>query len=249
MLVVKDLNLQIGGLKILNHLSFKVKQGSITGLIGPNGAGKSTFYNTLFNLLPANSGSIKIDGIELVGKRPDQVSQLGVSRTFQDSQLLPQITVLENLLLGAKYSSQVNLRRVFFDYKNLKEEQKIYKKKARDLLKKVGLENKANVMAKNLSYGQSKLIEILKLFMNENKLVLLDEPFSGLFPEMIKVITDLIYELVKSGRTIIFVEHNMKLIAEICDHIVVLDAGTKIAEGTFDEVKIKPEVIEAYLGD
>ena len=249
MLQVRDLNLHIGGLKILNNLSFDVRDGSITGLIGPNGAGKSTFYNALFNLFPANKGSIKFDGIELIGKRPDQVNHLGIARTFQDSKLLPQITVLENLLLSSKYSESVDLRRVFFGHKLLGEEFENEKKKARMLLKKVGLENKEKSLAKNLSYGQSKLVEILKLFMYESKLVLLDEPFSGLFPEMIKVISTLIHELVVSGRTIIFVEHNMKLISEICDHVIVLDAGTKIAEGAFEQVKSKKEVVEAYLGD
>ncbi|MFH0838258.1 MAG: ABC transporter ATP-binding protein [Patescibacteria group bacterium] len=249
MLQVRDINLHIGGLKILNNLSFDVKDGSITGLIGPNGAGKSSFYNALFNLFPVNSGSIRFDGIELVGKTPDQINHLGIARTFQDSKLLPQITVLENLLLGSKYLNPVNLRRVFFGHRILKEEFENEKRKARDLLRKVGLENRANSLARNLSFGQSKLIEILKIFMYESRLVLLDEPFSGLFPEMIKVIKGLIYELVKSGRTIMFVEHDMRLISEICDHVIVLDAGSKIAEGTFGHVKSKPEVIEAYLGD
>lgn len=249
MLKVRDLDLHIGGLKILNNLIFDVKEGSITGLIGPNGAGKSSFYNTLFALFPASSGSIKFEGVELLGKTPDRINHMGISRTFQDSKLLPQITVLENLMMSAKYSSPVNLRRVFFDHKSLTEEQRVNRKRAMELLTKVGLEDKAHRLAENLSYGQSKLIEILKLFMYESKLVLLDEPFSGLFPEMIKVITGLIRELVKSGRTIIFVEHNMRLIAEICDHVIVLDAGRKIAEGTFEHVKSKKEVVQAYLGD
>ncbi|MBU0705604.1 ABC transporter ATP-binding protein [Patescibacteria group bacterium] len=249
MLLVRDLNLHIGGLKILNDLSFDVQDGSITGLIGPNGAGKSSFYNVLFNLFPASGGSIKLDGIELIGKTPDQISHLGIARTFQDSKLLPQITVLENMLLSSKYLNPVNLRRVFFGGGILSEEFENEKKKARVLLKKVGLEDKEHSLAKNLSYGQSKLIETLRLFMYESKLVLMDEPFSGLFPEMIKVIKGLIRELVASGRTLMFVEHDMKLIAEICDHVIVLDAGSKIAEGTFEHVKTKPEVIEAYLGD
>lgn len=190
-----------------------------------------------------------MNGIELVGKTPDQINHMGIARTFQDSKLLPQISVLENLLLGCKYMNPVNLRRVFFGHKAFQEEFMNEKKKAMELLRKVGLENKANSLAKNLSFGQSKLIEILKIFMYDSKLVLLDEPFSGLFPEMIKVITGLIRELVASGRTIMFVEHNMRLISEICDHVIVLDAGHKIAEGTFAEVKSKREVVEAYLGD
>ncbi|QQR83266.1 ATP-binding cassette domain-containing protein [Candidatus Peregrinibacteria bacterium] len=235
-------------MKILNDLSFTIKEGSITGLIGPNGAGKSSFFNALFALFPS-TGSIKLEDIELVGKTPNQVNHLGVCRTFQDSKLLPQMTVLENLMLSSKYSETVTLRRVFFDSKNLSEEQKNEQAQGIKLLRKVGLEKKAHILAGDLSYGQSKLIEILKLFMCDSKLILLDEPFSGLFPEMIKVITRLIYELVESGRTIIFVEHNMKLISEICDHVIVLDAGTKIAEGTFDHVRKIPAVIEAYLGD
>ncbi len=249
MLQVKNLNLSIGGLKILQNLSFEIKKGSVTGLIGPNGAGKSSFFNALFALFPPNSGSIKLDGIELVGKTPYQINHFGIARTFQDSKLMPQITVLENLMMGSKYSSLISLRRVFFDSKIMKKEFKMEKEKANMLLKKVGLEDKANGLAKNLSYGQGKLIEVLKLFMYDSKLILLDEPFSGLFPEMIKVIIGLIHELIASGRTIIFVEHNMKLISEICDYVIVLDAGTKIAEGTFDEIRFKKEVVEAYLGD
>ena len=120
--------------------------------------------------------------------------------------------------------------------------------KARSLLKKVGLEKHALGLAKDLSYGQSKLIEMLKVIMSESDLVFLDEPFSGLYPEMIKVIQGLIYELVGSGKTIVLVEHNMKLIEEICDHVIVLDFGTKLAEGSFSEVRNNKEVVEAYLG-
>lgn len=249
MLRVRNLSLHLGGLKILNNLTFDVQDGSITGLIGPNGAGKSTFYNALFNLLPIHQGSITWNDVELIGKRPDQVSHLGIARTFQDTRLLPQISVLENLMVTAKFSEVITLRRVFLDYRSVQEERRAHEKKAMELLKKVGLEHKAHVLARSLSYGQSKLIELLKLMMRESRLILLDEPFSGLFPEMIKIVTGLIRELVASGRTIVFVEHNMKLIAEICDHIIVLDAGSKIAEGTFEQIRKQPEVIEAYLGD
>ncbi|MFH1012651.1 MAG: ABC transporter ATP-binding protein [Candidatus Peregrinibacteria bacterium] len=249
MLSVRDLSLKLGGLQILNDLTFDVKERSITGLIGPNGAGKTSFFNAVFGLFSPQKGSVKLDGVELIGKEAHEVNRLGVIRSFQDARLLPQITVMENLLLSAKYAYPVTLRRVFFDRKKLREEERAHRSQAMTLLKRVGLEGKADVLAKNLSYGQTKLIEILKIFMSDSKVVFLDEPFAGLFPEMIKLITKLIRELVKSGRTIMFVEHNMKLIAEICDHVVVLDAGSKIAEGTFDAIKRNPEVIEAYLGD
>lgn len=249
MLQVRDLCLKLGGLQILDHLTFDVKDQSITGLIGPNGAGKSSFFNAVFGLFPPYKGSVKLDGVELIGKEPYVVNHLGIARSFQDARLLPQITVLENLLISAKYSDQVNLWRVFFDRKKLNEEEKSLRHHALELLRTVGIEEKAHVLAKNLSYGQTKLVEILKLFMADSRVVFLDEPFAGLFPEMIKVITKLLKTLVKSGRTIMVVEHNMKLISEVCDHVIVLDAGRKLAEGTFDHIKRNPEVIEAYLGD
>lgn len=249
MLQVRNLNLRLGGLHILNDLTFDVREQSITGLIGPNGAGKSSFFNAVFGLFPGATGSAKLEEVELLGKEPYQVSHLGIIRTFQDARLLPQITVLENLLIGARYGEPVTLWRVFFDYRKLREERWAHEKRALELLHKVGLQDKAHTLAKNLSYGQTKLIEILKLFMAEGKIIFLDEPFAGLFPEMIKLISKLIRELVTSGRTVMLVEHNMKLISEVCDHVIVLDAGSKLAEGTFDEIKRKPEVIEAYLGD
>ncbi len=249
MLQVRNLNLRLGGLHILNNLTFDVREQSITGLIGPNGAGKSSFFNAVFGLFPGATGSAKLEGVELLGKEPHEVSHLGIMRTFQDARLLPQITVLENLLIGARYSEPVTLRRVFFDSRKLDEERQAHAHRALELLRTVGLEEKAHELAKSLSYGQTKLIEILKLFMTDSRVIFLDEPFAGLFPEMIKLISKLIRELTASGRTIMLVEHNMKLISEVCDHVIVLDAGAKLAEGTFDAIKKKPEVIEAYLGD
>lgn len=249
MLQVRHLSLHLGGLKILDDLSFDIKEQSITGLIGPNGAGKSSFFNAVFGLFPPSGGSVKLNEVELVGKEPHLVKHFGITRTFQDARLLPQITVLENLLVGVSYAYPVTLRRVFWDYRKLREEYLAHTAKVLELLKRVGLQEKAYTLARSLSYGQTKLIEILKLFMTESKLIFLDEPFSGLFPEMIKLITGLIRDLVKAGRTIMIVEHNMKLISEVCDHVIVLDAGAKIAEGTFEEIKKNPKVIEAYLGD
>ncbi|PIZ72088.1 ABC transporter ATP-binding protein [Candidatus Peregrinibacteria bacterium CG_4_10_14_0_2_um_filter_43_11] len=249
MLQVRDLDLHIGGLKILNHLTFDVPDQSITGLIGPNGAGKSMFFNTLFGLFQVNGGSIRFNDVELVGKKPHEISHLGIIRTFQDARLLPQITVLENLLAATRYAEPTTLSRVFFHKKALYQEYLSHVKRAQSLLKRVGLESKIHAMGKDLSYGQTKLIEILKLFMADNQVILLDEPFSGLFPEMIKIITELILELVKSGRTIMLVEHNMKLISEVCNHVIVMDAGTTIASGTFSQIRSKSAVAEAYLGD
>lgn len=249
MLSLHHLSLTLGGLRILNNLSFEILEGKITGLIGPNGAGKSTVFNVVTGLIPMTTGSVQLRGQELLGASTDQIARLGITRTFQDSHVLPQITVLENLITASPLLWDVSLFVVFFQFRQTSERRAQAEAKALELLAQVGLREKAHVNAEHLSYGQKKLLELLKVMMSEAELILLDEPFSGLFPEMIKLITKLILELKEKGKTIVFVEHNMKLIEEICDHVVVLDSGEKIAEGKFAEVRKNKNVIEAYLGD
>lgn len=249
MLRLKNISLSLGGLKILSNLSFEILEGKITGLIGPNGAGKSTAFNVVTGLLPFASGSVKLRGQELLKSSPDQISRLGITRTFQDSQVLPQISVLENLVSASPLIRDASLAKVLFQSRRMKRLKAEAEAKALDLLKKVGLQNKAQALAQDLSYGQSKLIEILKVFMGDAELVFLDEPFSGLYPEMIQVIKGLIYELVASGRTIVLVEHNMQLIEEVCDRVIVLDFGEKLAEGSFAEIREDERVMGAYLGN
>lgn len=249
MLKLHNINLSLGGLSILHDLSMQIEERKITGLIGPNGAGKSTVFNVITGLIPFAEGSVQLRGQELLGSRPDQVNRLGITRTFQDSQVLPQITVLENLMSASPLLRDISLWKLFSSPRQMKKLKAEAEEKARSLLKKVGLENKLGALAQELSFGQSKLIELLKVMMSEAELVFLDEPFSGLYPEMVKVIQDLIYELVKTGKTIVLVEHNMKLIEEVCDHVIVLDFGEKIAEGGFREIRKNPKVVEAYLGN
>ncbi|MDP3975945.1 MAG: ABC transporter ATP-binding protein [bacterium] len=249
MLQLYQVHLSLGGLKILQQLSLEIQEGKITGLIGPNGAGKSTVFNVVTGLIPFASGSVKLRGQEILGASPDQVSRLGLMRTFQDSVILSQITVLENLISASPLLRDISLAQVFFRSAQTRQRKAEAGAKALELLGRVGLEGKANSLAKELSYGQTKLVEILKVMMSEAELIFLDEPFSGLYPEMIKVIQSLIYELVKKGKTIVLVEHNMKLIEEVCDRVIVLDFGEKIAEGTFAEVRKNKKVIEAYLGN
>lgn len=248
MLQVKNISLKLGGLRILEDLSFDIHKGEVVGLIGPNGAGKSTFFNVLSGLIRPDSGSIQYRTHELVNRKPHKISRHGIVRTFQDTRLFSQMTVLENLLISSKFSKRINLYRVFFDRKHIRSERKSIENKAMELLKRVGLEGKAHECVSDLSYGQGKLIEILKVMIAEPRLILLDEPFSGLFPEMIKIIAGLIREMVEQDKTIIIVEHNMKLIDEITDRVIVLDSGKKISEGPFSVVKNEKEVIDAYLG-
>lgn len=248
MLKLSNIDLSLGGLQILRDLSMSIEEGKITGLIGPNGAGKSTVFNVVTGLIPSVKGSIKLRGQEIMGSSTDQISRLGIMRTFQDSLILPQITVLENLISASPLLRDASLAQVFFRARRIKQSKAEAEAKAMDLLKKVGLEDRAGALAQDLSYGQSKLIEILKVIMSEAELIFLDEPFSGLYLEMIKVIEGLIYEMVDKGKTIVIVEHNMKLIEEVCDRVIVLDFGEKIADGTFAEIRRDKLVIEAYLG-
>lgn len=249
MLTLHHINLSLGGLRILNDLSFGIEQGKITGLIGPNGAGKSTVFNVIFGLIPLAKGSVLLRGEEVLGSEPYEINRLGLMRTFQDAQVLPQISVLENLVSASPLIRDISLYQVFFRSREMKRFKREAEEKARELLKKVGLEGRADALAQDLSYGQKKLVEMLKVMMSEAEMIFLDEPFSGLYPEMIKVITGLIRELAGQGKTIVFVEHNMKLIEEICDRVIVLDYGEKIAEGSFSEIRKDRKVVEAYLGN
>jgi|CXWL01.1.fsa_nt_gi branched-chain amino acid transport system ATP-binding protein len=249
MLELKNISLSLGGLRILHQLSLEIEEGKITGLIGPNGAGKSTVFNVVTGLISSTRGSVRLRNHDILGEPSFRVNRMGVTRTFQDAQVFKQMTVLENLISASPLIRDASLFQVFFHPRKMYQLRAEAEKKARELLKKVGLESKASVLAQDLSYGQTKLVEILKVFISEAELILLDEPFSGLYSEMIKIITGLIYELRDHGKTLVLVEHNMKLIEEICDRVIVLDYGEKIAEGTFSEIRKSRKVIEAYLGN
>ena len=248
LLQVKNISKLFNGVHALENLSFDIRTGEIVGLIGPNGSGKSTFFNVLTNILRKDTGRIIFDGIDITNKPTYQIAKLGIARTFQDAKPLPQITVRENLDIAFDYPVSPSLYSVFAMGKILREEEIQHGEKISELLRKVNLQDKETALAEDLSYGQGKLLEILKIIASDSKLILLDEPFSGLFPEMIRLITGLIKELSIQGKTVVLVEHNMKLISEICDHVIVLDAGKKIAEGKFAEVTKQEVVIESYLG-
>lgn len=248
LLKVRNLNKAFGGNKVIQNLSFDIKPGEIVGIIGSNGAGKSTFLNLLLNITKKDSGSIQFKNIDISKKKTSEITRLGIARSFQDSKPLPQITVHDNIDIAFRYKNRINLKNVLFRNKSLKEEESSNLVQIKELLKEVGISSKLNIQAKDLSYGQGKLIEILKVMVSDSELILLDEPFSGLFAEMIKVIESQIKKLSKQGKTIILIEHNMKLIEQICHRVIVLDAGKLIADGTFQEVTKDPLVIESYLG-
>lgn len=248
MLEVKNIHLQLGGIKILTDLSFTITPGEVVGLIGPNGAGKSSFFNVLTGVFPVKSGAIYFKNENITGLPSHKIYNRGIARTFQDGKNMPQMTVQENLELACKYHESLFLGKIFSQHTKISKERREHIEKIGALLKQVSIKNKRYHHAQDVSYGQGKLLEILKVILSDSDVILLDEPFSGLFPEMIHLITSLIRNLVAQNKTIIFVEHNMKLVEEICDRVIVLDAGKKIADGSFGEVKKNKEVIEAYLG-
>ena len=247
-LETKQLNKHFDGVYALNKLSISFEAGKITGIIGPNGSGKSTLINTLTGMIKADGGEIIIANAEKLNRiNSFEVPTLGMTRTFQDVRLFEQMPVLDNILVVL---TERSIWRSLFERHS-----KFHLEKAEEVLKKVGLWEKRDELAKNLSYGQRKLLEIARMLAmvhsgaGEITTVFFDEPFAGLFPEMIKIVVSVMKELRDQGKAVILVEHNMDLIREMSDRLYVLDAGTLLADGIPSEVLQRKDVIEAYLGE
>ncbi|MEK7170016.1 MAG: ABC transporter ATP-binding protein [Patescibacteria group bacterium] len=230
------------GVKAVDKLSLSFEKGKITSVIGPNGSGKSTLINLLTGFIPLDSGEVVIAGKEtLRAIQPYETKELGITRTFQDVRLFEQMPVLDNILVVLTERSVFGA--LFEKHGTL------HLAKAEEVLKRVGIWDKRNELAKNLSYGQRKLLEIARVLAMNPDIIFFDEPFAGLFPEMLKVVVSVMKELRAQEKTQILVEHNMELIRELSDHIFVLDSGELLAEGKPQDVLSRREVIEAYLGE
>lgn len=221
---------RFGGITAVDGASFQVEKGKVTGVIGPNGSGKSTVFNLITGVDTADSGSISYLGQNVVGKSSDAVNRLGIGRTFQLTRLFGTMTVMENLTVVTQESFGVA------------------EKKAEGLLNNLGLLRLRNEYAMNLSYGQQKLIEFLRLSMIDTDLILLDEPFAGVNPIMEKKLLEQIDVWIAEGRTILLTDHEMAIMMEICDQMYVFNYGSVIASGTPAEVRENPLVMEAYFG-
>ena len=245
---VENLFKEFDGIKAVDGLSFEVENGSICGLVGPNGSGKTTVFNLICGYLKPDKGKINFRDREITNLSPDKNARLGLGRTFQNIRLFPQISVLDNVMLGFKYSKGERFFAALFQTKSMKEEEREKRAKAEEILRFVGLIDKRNKLAENLSHGQRKLLELARVLALDPKLFLLDEPFAGLFPETKRKMLDLMRELKEKGRTVLFVEHDMNSVMGVAEKVIVLNYGKKIAEGKPEEVKNNEKVISAYLG-
>lgn len=241
-LETKNLMKRFNGVRAIDRLSIGIEKGQITGIVGPNGSGKTTLINLLSGVLEIDGGEVIIDGIEKFTRvLPHQVSSYGITRTFQNVRLFEQMTVLDNILVVV---TERNVFGSLFE-KHIKHHHKI----SEEVMQKVGLWEKRNQLAVNLSYGQRKLLEIARTLAMKTEIYLFDEPFAGLFPEMRKITASIIRELKQKNKTVILVEHDIGLIRELCDQIFVMDEGKLLAEGEPETVLKKRSVIEAYLGE
>jgi ABC-type branched-subunit amino acid transport system ATPase component len=249
LLCVQNLTKSFGGVTAVHDVSFNMMPGQIVAVIGPNGAGKTTLFNMITAVLSATSGSIQFMGQEIIGKKPFQIAQMGITRTFQNLQIFGNMSVVENVMTGMHIRAKTGVLGAGFRLRHVAKEEEQMLEKSLEHLQEVGLLDKAYENAAMLPYGNQRLVEIARAAASDPKLILLDEPMAGLNPEESRELVNVILKMRDRGMTFLFVEHDMETVMSIADHIVVLDYGGKIAEGTPEQIYNDPRVIAAYLGD
>ncbi len=250
MLEVTQLGISFGGLRAVDALSMSIEKGGLVGLIGPNGAGKTTVFNMLTGVYRPTDGGIRLDGENLVGKAPHEICRLGVARTFQNIRLFNKLTVLDNVKTALHNQVGYTLAESFLHLGSYRKKEREMDERALDILRVFGLAEKSQFTAANLPYGQQRKLEIARALGTSPKLLLLDEPAAGMNPQETGELMETI-ELVrkKYGVTVLLIEHDMKLVAGICEYLYVLNFGRELAQGTPSEVLHNPEVVTAYLGE
>ncbi|MDD7256532.1 ABC transporter ATP-binding protein [Bullifex porci] len=252
LLETEKLSRVYGGVVAVNEVDFRVQEGLITGLIGPNGAGKTTLFNNMTGLDTPTNGKVLFEGKDITGKKANEICRLGIARTFQNIRLFKEMSVVENVMIGRHFKvGDKNKGRFLQSVKSyffMKNEEKTIYNKALEYLDFFGLADLRNEDAKALPYGHQRELEIARAMATEPKLLFLDEPAAGMNPQETEHLMEMISRIRSLGVSVVLIEHDMKLVMNICDEITVLNFGNKIASGTPNAIKHDPVVIEAYLG-
>lgn len=250
LLEVKNLGISFGGLRAVDNLNMSIEEGSLVGLIGPNGAGKTTAFNLLTGVYQPTDGSITLDQVEMVGKKPAQICQAGIARTFQNIRLFTKMNVLDNVKAALHNEIKYSLAESILHLGSYSRKEKEMDVRAMEILKIFDLDQYADVLASNLPYGKQRKLEIARALATKPKLLLLDEPAAGMNPNETKELMDTIELIRKKFKiTILLIEHDMKLVAGICEYLYVLNFGTELANGKPEDVLNDSKVITAYLGE
>ncbi|MBO5917898.1 MAG: ABC transporter ATP-binding protein [Oscillospiraceae bacterium] len=250
LLEVRDLGISFGGLRAVDEVNIQIEKGALVGLIGPNGAGKTTVFNMLTGVYRPTDGAIRLDGENVVGKKPYEINKMGIARTFQNIRLFGRLSVLDNVMLGFHNDVTYSLPTSLSHLGSYRKKEKQMQAKAMEILKVFDLDGQCDYKAANLPYGKQRKLEIARALATEPKLLLLDEPAAGMNPNETAELMQTIEVVRKQfDVTVLLIEHDMKLVSGICEYLYVLNFGRLLAEGTPSAVLSDPEVITAYLGD